>query len=68
MFSPLNTEIIEKLSQELMRHALSALFLILSLSCASNAAERVISSFAKSTEAPHGRGNLYVPDILKHRG
>lgn len=68
MFSPLNTEIIEKLSQELMRHALSALFLILSLSCASNAAERVISSFAKSTEAPHGRGNLYAPDILKHRG
>ena len=30
--------------------------------------ESVISSFAKSTEAPHGRGNLYAPDIIKHRG
>ena len=51
-----------------MRPTLSALFLVLSLSCASNAAERVISSFAESTEAPHGSGNLYAPDILKHRG
>jgi len=51
-----------------MRFALSALTLALSFACVSNADERVISSFAESTEAPHGRGNLYAPYILKHRG
>jgi hypothetical protein len=28
----------------------------------------VILSFAASTEAPHGRGNIYAPDILTFRG
>ena len=54
------------LSRKMMRHTLLALFFALSLSCVSNAAEKVISSFAESTEAPHGRGNLYAPEILKH--
>ena len=29
-------------------------------------AEQVLASFATSTEAPHGRGNLYAPDIIRH--
>ena len=50
-----------------MRHTILTLFLSLLLSSATNADDCVISTFAESTEAPHGRGNLYAPDILKHR-
>ncbi|MDH4444397.1 MAG: hypothetical protein QE267_04630 [Akkermansiaceae bacterium] len=45
-----------------------ALCLALSFAGTIHADERVISSFAESTAAPHGRGNLYAPEILKHRG
>jgi hypothetical protein len=31
-------------------------------------AEQVLASFAASTEAPHGKGNLYAPDILRYGG
>jgi len=34
----------------------------------SDAGEKVLSSFAASTEAPHGEGNLYAPEIVKHGG
>lgn len=42
--------------------------LVLSLSGSSMAGELVLESFAASTEAPHGKGNLYAPAIVKHRG
>jgi hypothetical protein len=51
-----------------MLPAFSALSLALSFACTINADDSVISSFGESTEAPHGRGNVYAPDILKHRG
>lgn len=50
-----------------MRPAFSVFSLALSLACTISADECVISPFAESTEAPHGRGNLYAPDILMHR-
>ena len=44
--------------------------LLLSLCCPSlvRGDECVISSFAESTQAPHGRGNLYAPEIVEFRG
>ena len=51
-----------------MRPTFSVMLLAISLSGAASADEQLIGSFAESTEAPHGRGNLYAPDILKHRG
>ena len=32
------------------------------------AGELALASFAESTEAPHGKGNLYAPAIVKHQG
>ena len=51
-----------------MRPSFSALFLALSFAFTINADDIAVSPFAESTEAPHGRGNLYAPDIIKHRG
>lgn len=51
-----------------MSSPLPLLLLVLSLVSSAFAAGPGISSFAESTEAPHGRGNLYAPDILQHRG
>jgi hypothetical protein len=42
--------------------------LALLLSGSSLAGELVLESFAASTEAPHGKGNLYAPAIVKHGG
>jgi sucrose-6-phosphate hydrolase SacC (GH32 family) len=50
------------------KHTFPVILLCLSLGGPTIADEPVISSFAESTEAPHGLGNLYAPDILKHRG
>ena len=30
--------------------------------------DRVVTTFAESTEGAHGPGNVYAPDIVKHRG
>lgn len=42
--------------------------LLLALAGSARAGELVLESFAASTEAPHGKGNLYAPAIVKHRG
>ena len=47
-----------------MRTTLSILF----TAAMAIADEAVISSFAESTAAPHGQGNLYAPDIVRHGG
>ncbi len=43
----------------------SVMLLAASLSGAA-ADERVLASFAESTQAPHGHGNVYAPEIVKH--
>lgn len=47
-----------------MRTALS----LLMTAAIAIADEAVISSFAESTAAPHGHGNVYAPDIVRHGG
>ena len=47
-----------------MRTALLTLF----TAAVAIADEAVISSFAESTSAPHGHGNVYAPDIVRHGG
>lgn len=49
-------------------HPIPALLVAFALGGSVRADEPVISSLAASTEAPHGQGNVYAPDILRHRG
>lgn len=49
-----------------LRGHLAALALL--LSGPALAGELILESFAPSTEAPHGKGNLYAPAIVKHGG
>jgi len=51
-----------------MRCRVHSAVLAFFLSGASLAGEFLLESFAPSTEAPHGKGNLYAPAIVKHRG
>jgi sucrose-6-phosphate hydrolase SacC (GH32 family) len=45
----------------------SVLALVLTVAISAHAGEMVISSFAASTEAPHGKGNVYAPDIVRYQ-
>jgi len=52
----------------IMHISLTYMLVTVMLLSVASADEIVITNFAETTQAPHGKGNLYAPDIIKHRG
>lgn len=60
--------VILSLVVSLLNHSFLILLLLGSIPWRAQADELIVASFAESTLAPHGKGNVYAPDIVRFRG